>query len=256
MKPLVEWWAALDRSRRSAIGVAGLAGVLLVVVAIAGSGIGRTPAAPVAQVTATATAEPTSTVAVVEPKPTETGVPTITSLKELKERFGDPPTAKRGRLRIPGLGIDAPIGVRSVPASLDMPSPTGPADVVLYDFAVAPHYGGMPGQGGNAVLSGHVDYSYKLPYADANYTGLAVFALLRTAQPNSDQIQLQMDGRTLTYTVQWVRSISAENGNWGDLLAHDVGGDALTIVTCDGDFNPATQEYSSRTVVRAVRTAF
>ena len=51
-------------------------------------------------------------------------------------------------------GIDAPLGVRSVPASLDMPSPTGPADVVLYDFSVAPHYGGMPGQGGNAVLSG------------------------------------------------------------------------------------------------------
>jgi sortase (surface protein transpeptidase) len=253
MKPLITWWAALDRSRRSALGVAALAVVLLVVVAVAGSGIGRESAA---QATATAAAEPTSTVPVAEPKPTETGVPTITSLKELKERFGDPPTATRGRLRIPGLGVDAPIGVRSVPASLDMPSPTGPADVVLYDFSVAPHYGGMPGRGGNAVLSGHVDYSYKLPYANANYTGLAVFALLRTAQPNSDQIQLQIDGRTLTYTVQWVRSISADHGNWGDILANHVGGDALTIVTCDGDFNPATQEYSNRTVVRAVRTAF
>lgn len=258
MKPLMEWWAALDRSRRSALGVAGIALVLLAVVAIASSGIGREAPAQAVQTTATAAAsEPVAAAPVVEPKPTETGIPTIKTLKELKDRFGDPPTATRGRLRVPGLGIDAPVGVRSVPASLEMPSPTGPADVVLYDFPTAPHYGGMPGRGGNVVVSGHVDYSYKLPYAEANYTGLAVFALLRTAQPNSDQIQLQFDGRTLTYTVQWVRSVSAANGNWGDLLANDVGGvDAITIVTCDGDFDPATQEYTNRTVVRAVRSAF
>jgi len=257
MKPLMEWWATLDRSRRSAVGVAGLALVLLLVVVIATAGIGRGQAPQAVQATATAAAVPATTVQIAEPKPTETGIPTIKTLKELKERFGDPPTATRGRLRIPGLGVDAPIGVRSVPASLDMPSPTGPADVLLYDFPTAPHYGGMPGRGGNVVVSGHVDYSYKLPYAEANYTGLAVFALLRTAQPNSDQIQLQFDGRTLTYTVQWVRSVSAISGNWGNLLANDVGGvDAITIVTCDGDFDPATQEYSNRTVVRAIRTAF
>lgn len=258
MEPLTEWWAALDRSRRAALGVGGLALVLLAVVVIATSGLGKQEPVQVASApVATNTAEATSAVPIVEPKPTETGVPTIKSLKELKERFGDPPTANRGRFRAPGLGIDAPVGIRSVPASLEMPAPTGPADVVLYDFSVAPHYGGMPGGGGNVVLSGHVDYSYKLPYADANYTGLAVFALLRTAQPNSDQIQLQFDGRTLTYTVQWVRSVSAEDGNWGELLAHDVGGmDALTIVTCDGAFNPTTQEYADRIVVRAVRSAF
>ena len=33
-----------------------------------------------------------------------------------------------------------------------------------------------------------------------------------------------------------------------------VGGDAITLITCDGDFTPATQEYNSRTVVRATRT--
>ena len=39
MKPLTEWWAALDRSHRSALGVAALAVVLLVVVVITSSGI-------------------------------------------------------------------------------------------------------------------------------------------------------------------------------------------------------------------------
>lgn len=259
MKPLQEWWASLDRSRQGAVGVGALALVLVgVVVAATLAPRGTEPVAVASAPVATTVASDalTTTLPIVEPKPTEVGVPTIKSLKELKERFGDPPTANRGRIRIPGLGIDAPIGVRSVPASLEMPAPTGPADVVLYDFPTAPHYGGMPGRGGNAVLSGHVDYSFKLPYAEANYTGLAVFALLRTVQPNSDQIQLQIDGRTLTYTVQWVRSISAEHGNWGDLLARDIGADAITIVTCDGAFNPVTQEYADRIVVRAVRSAF
>ena len=59
----------------------------------------------------------------------------------------------------------------------------------------------------------------------------------------------------LNFTVE-LREGAHHSGNWGGLLAHDVGGEALTIVTCDGDFNPATQEYSNRTVVRAVRTAF
>ena len=54
MKPLTEWWAALDRSHRSALGVAALAVVLLVVVVITSSGIGRQTAVPVVQATATA----------------------------------------------------------------------------------------------------------------------------------------------------------------------------------------------------------
>jgi sortase (surface protein transpeptidase) len=247
MNRLTAWWAAQDASRRRAVAVGGLGVLLLGVVALfVVRGPSRQPvqveSAPVPTVSAT------SIVTLPEPSPTETGVPTLHSLKELKERFGDPPTANRGRLRIPGLGIDAPIGVRTVPASLQMPAPTGPSDVVLYA-----QFGGFPGGGGNAVFSGHVDYSYKLPYANANYTGLGVFALLRTAQPSSDQVQITLDGRTSTYTVQWVRTVSAHGGNWGDVLAHDTGSDVVTIVTCDGAFNPATLEYSDRTVLRAVR---
>ena len=80
MKPLVEWWAALDRSRRSALGVAALGVVLLVVIAVTASGIGRAGGARVAEATATATApEPTSSVAIVEPAPTETGMPQIST---------------------------------------------------------------------------------------------------------------------------------------------------------------------------------
>ncbi|RLT27561.1 MAG: class F sortase [Chloroflexi bacterium] len=255
MNPLTQRWASQNTSRRSAISVGAMAVVLLAVVAV--FTIFRKPSDPVVVEVATAvpTVSATSVVTLPEPSPTEVGVPTIKSLKELKERFGDPPTANRGRLRIPGLGVDAPIGARAVPASLQMPAPTGPSDVVLYDFSVAPQFGGWPGGGGNAVLSGHVDYSYKLPYANANYTGLGVFALLRTAQPGSDQVQITLDGRTTTYTVEWVRTISAHSGNWGDVLSHDAGGDVITIVTCDGAFNPATLEYSDRTVLRAVRSS-
>lgn len=254
MNPLTQWWASQNTSRRSAMGVGGLAVILVAVVALF-TIFGSRPEPVVVEVAPVPTASATSIVDLAEPSPTATGIPTLRSLKELKERFGDPPTANRGRIRIPGLGIDAPIGVRAVPGSLQMPAPSGPSDVLLYDFSVAPQFGGLPGDGGNAVFSGHVDYSYKLPYANANYTGLGVFALLRTAQPSSDQVQVTLDGRTTTYTVQWVRTLSAHSGNWGDVLAHDVGGEAITIVTCDGTFNPATLEYSDRTVLRAIKSS-
>src|SRR3712207_2298177 len=36
--------------------------------------------------------------------------PLVRSLEELRERYGDPPDALYGRIRIPALGVDAPLG--------------------------------------------------------------------------------------------------------------------------------------------------
>jgi sortase (surface protein transpeptidase) len=252
------WWAGLPSSRRTAVAI-GFAAVILAVTAgvVALTG-GTSPAVAVVITTPTSTAEPgvptaVAAIATAELEPTQTGLPTITSLKELRERFGDPESAKRGRFRIPRIGVDAPLGVRAVPGSLQLPSPVGPADVVLYDFgASSDAWGGMPGSGGNAIFSGHVDYSYRLPYAEANYHGKGVFYDLRILAPG-DEIAIVLDGRTTTYAVQWKRVVPAYGEQWGELLTSNVGGDAITLITCDGDFNAATQQYNSRTVIRAVR---
>jgi sortase (surface protein transpeptidase) len=256
----MHWWSRLPPPRRRALIVTLAAAVLAV-----GAGLiamtGESPPPVVAERAGTPIAvassvidpgTPVAAIATAELEPTEVGLPTLSSLKDLRDRFGDPPSARRGRFRIPRIGVDAPLGIRAVPASLQLPSPAGPADVVLYDFGAAGDYwGGMPG-GGNAVFSGHVDYSYRLPYAEANYHGRAVFWDLRVLAPG-DEINILIDGVTFTYAVAWKRTLPASGEVWGEILQRDVGADAITLVTCDGEFNPATQEYNSRTVVRAVR---
>src|SRR5690606_32142166 len=57
---------------------------------------------------------------------------TISDLDELRERFGDPPDATYGTMRIPSIGIEAPIGTRVVGEDGVMADPTGPSDVVWY----------------------------------------------------------------------------------------------------------------------------
>lgn len=252
---LRQWWAAQTRAAR--LNLSAAAGVAAIL-ALVGASLLVSRRAPeqrlVAVTVASVPREVTATPApVVEPEPTAAGIPTVGNLKELRDRFGEPPDAKRGRFRIPQLGIDAPLGVRAVvPPGLVMYAPTGPADVVMYDFSADPRYGGSPGTGANAIFSGHVDYSYKLPYAAANYHGRAVFYDVRLLAPG-DQIDVVIDGQSLRYAVQWRQLVSADGGDWDRLLARNVGADSITLITCDGAFNPATQEYSSRTVVRAVR---
>ncbi len=254
------WWAARTRAaQRNIVAGVGVASILLLVAASLAvprgaprPAVAATPAPALAPAVVIAALTATPSI-VVTPAPTVAGILTIGTLKELRERFGEPPDAKRGRFRIPQLGIDAPLGVRAVQLpGLVLDTPSGPADVVMYDFSAEPRYGGSPGAGGNAIFSGHVDYSHKLPYAAANYHGRAVLWDLRLLAVG-DAIEIVVDGQTLRYTVQWRQLVSAEHGNWDQLLARNAGADVITVITCDGAFDPKTQEYSSRTVVRAVR---
>ena len=62
------------------------------------------------------------------------------------------PAALPVRLVIPKIGIDAPVTVKGLDPSGAMQNPNGPEDVAWYDFTA------RPGQGGNTVFSGHLDY--------------------------------------------------------------------------------------------------
>ena len=64
-------------------------------------------------------------------------------------------------LSIPAIGVSASIYSRTIGGDGQMGNPSGPTDVVWYDFAADgwTGLGGAPGQpGGNVVLAGHVDY--------------------------------------------------------------------------------------------------
>lgn len=191
------------------------------------------------------------------PSPRGTEAPSsgqvVTSVEELVRRFGWPPGTDFARLRIPLIGVDARVGARTVAGGGDMPNPIGPADVVWYDMSAFPGLGGAPGEGGNAIFSGHVDYDYVVPYADVRYRGKGVFAQLN-ALKNGDVIEIERSGVRLRYAVVWQKQLSASaEANWGDMWSSAVGKDSITLYTCAGRFDSNLLEYSDRLVVRAER---
>jgi sortase (surface protein transpeptidase) len=178
--------------------------------------------------------------------------PTIKDLNELRATYGDPADATYGRMRIPAIGVDAPIGVRVVGADGAMPDPTGPSDVVWYDFQNMPGFGGVPGAGHNAVFAAHVDRAAYLDYAGVNYIGAGIFYSLSDLDPG-DLIELDIGGNTLYYIVAWRQNVSASDTQWADYLTSDVGIDSITLITCGGQFDAETHGYTKRTLVRATR---
>ncbi|MET8245345.1 class F sortase [Streptomyces sp. NPDC005202] len=153
-----------------------------------------------------------------------------------------PPPLPRSRpttLRIPSLGINAPvIGIRlDGNRQLETPPVDKPKLVGWYQD------GPTPGESGTAVAVGHRDTK----------TGAAVFAALGQVEPGSRVEARRVDGRTAVYTVDKVRVF--DKARFPD---KEVYGPSrrpeLRVITCGGLFNRRTG-YSSNVVVFAHLTA-
>ena len=206
--------------------------------------------------TGTATATPTPTESPDPPAdaitPTPASEDPVGSIDELHSGFGEPPSAVLGRLRVPALGIDAPLGARSVGGDGQMPNPVGPSDVIWYDFSEWEGVGGTIGGGGNAVFSGHVDYAAHVAYAGVDFRGRGVFFSLSLLSPG-DVIEVESGGQTVRYAVSWRQLVNAVDSDWGEILSSDVPVDSITLITCGGEFNFESRSYVDRVVVRAER---
>ncbi len=177
----------------------------------------------------------------------------VHSIVDLHKRFGEPPAANYGRLSIPALDIDAPVG-KSIITDGIMTNPIGPSDVVYYDFQDNwVNFGGDVGTRTNAIFSGHVDYVADLAWIeDVRYEGVGVFFNISLLSPG-DVINIRVGERTYVYGVVWRRMIPAESDEWESILRKETGLDMITLITCTGEFDPKTLEYAERTVVRAHR---
>jgi LPXTG-site transpeptidase (sortase) family protein len=145
-----------------------------------------------------------------------------------------------GRLVIPSIGVDAGIVAVGADPSGTMRTPDNGWDVGWYDSSV------VPGQRGNSVMTGHVDY-YDI--------GPAVFWHLRDLGPDDElQVHLADDGGVVTYEVTQVESYEAGAAPV-DAIIGPTDNDVLTLITCTGWFNPSTREYDHRLVVRAERVS-
>jgi LPXTG-site transpeptidase (sortase) family protein len=175
----------------------------------------------------------------------------VNSIEELHEVYGEPPDATLGRMRIPALGVDAPLGVRYVATDGVMLNPSGPGDVAYYDFSGWEGLGGYPTTGGNAVFAGHVDQAEHLDYAGVDYVGPGVFIALSQLS-GGELIEIDLGNGPATYIVEWIREVRVAD-DWLSILSANVEVDSITLITCGGDFNTAEAAYTHRTVVRAVR---
>jgi LPXTG-site transpeptidase (sortase) family protein len=161
--------------------------------------------------------------------PTETASPT--------------PVADIERLIIPAISVDAPVTPKAVDRDGQMPSPDGPQDVIWYDFSALPGLGGRPGAGGNTILAGHVDY---------HGYGPAVFWDLRNVK-QGDEITVRLrDGNEYKYVTRSNRIVDPAAASFNEIVASTTE-ELLTVITCAGDFDPATHNYDMRRVVWAVR---
>jgi LPXTG-site transpeptidase (sortase) family protein len=147
------------------------------------------------------------------------------------------PVALPVRVVIGGIGVDAPLTVRGVDENGDMEVPSDPEDVAWYDFSA------RPGEGGNVVLSGHVDYR--------GY-GPAVLARLDELE-RGDMVELHAaDGSIFRYGVTVTVSYEAESAP-AEQIVGPTARETVTLITCGGRFDQAAGQYSHRLIVRAER---
>ena len=148
-----------------------------------------------------------------------------------------PVAAPPARLLIPAIGVDAPVSVKGVRPDAVMDVPDGPEDVAWYNFTA------RPGTGGNAVLSGHLDYR--------NY-GAAVFWRLKELG-EGDIVEVRLaDGSVLRYQVSLKLSYDARMAPVSEIVG-PTSREVVTLITCGGTFDSGSRNYSDRLVVRAER---
>jgi LPXTG-site transpeptidase (sortase) family protein len=145
-------------------------------------------------------------------------------------------------LSIPAIGVNATVYSRTIGGDGQMGNPSGPYDVVWYDFAANgwTGLGGEPGQpGANVVIAGHVDYIH---------VGPAVFWSIRDLQPG-DIVTVNTPNGPINYAVQWSQWAAPDEDFTG--FVSQTGQESITLVTCIGTFSAG--HYSNRFVVRGVR---
>ena len=149
------------------------------------------------------------------------------------------PLPEDWRLVIPDIDVDAPMVSVGFDNDGAMGVPEGPVEVGWF------RYGAAPGQQGNALVDGHVDWTDR-------QTGIprgAVFWHLARLSVGSMVIVRSSD-REFTYAVTEKRRYRWDDPEGVSVLQPTT--DArITLITCGGVFDRSTRNYSMREVVIA-----
>jgi hypothetical protein len=143
-------------------------------------------------------------------------------------------SAPPSRLRIPAIGVDAPLVQLDKRADGTMDVPADSSTPGWYERGPA------PGENGPAIILGHLDSS----------AGPAVFWRLSSLHPG-DVVQVQkQDGSQVTFSVTRTASFSVDSFPTRDVYETSTGPE-LRLITCGGDFSISRRRYLSNVVAFA-----
>ena len=145
-----------------------------------------------------------------------------------------PAVAAVMRIRIPSLGVDAPV----IDLPLDtntLPVPGDAATVGWYSFS------SLPGEQGNALLAGHIDFRGEV----------GVFRHLAELSVG-DVIEIAIGDGAYVYRVTGSQSLPYDTPV-AQVLETLSGPPRLTLLTCGGTFDRSRRGYDERVIVSAVQ---
>jgi LPXTG-site transpeptidase (sortase) family protein len=137
------------------------------------------------------------------------------------------------RLVIPSIHLDAAIEARGLDASRNLDTAQDIEHAAWYDRGPA------PGQAGNALINGHVNW----------WTGDAVFMRLKQVRLGDKVQVVRADGTSVFFTVSGRQTVPA-NARVASLFAPSLTA-SLTLITCTGVWNPLTLTDTQRLLVSA-----
>jgi len=144
------------------------------------------------------------------------------------------PVAAPVSLTIASARITAAVVELGVSADGQMEAPPTPDVVGWYRMSA------RPGQPGNSVFSGHVDWG----------RDTAVFWGLRSLHKGESIVVAGADGVSHTYAIDWNESFPWQTAPVNRIVGPSADS-ILTLITCDGVYDKRSQQYSERRVVRA-----
>lgn len=235
--------------------VAGALMVLMVIVLVAASSPSSDARGPLSRAAQSAQSNPPGTptaevgaevaaTATPQALPTGTPEPTIepenVALARLKAKQES--ALARGaavalpkRILIPAIGVDAGFEFVGLAADGSMDVPKDPNQVAWYRL------GPRPGERGNAILAGHVDWDGRM----------AVFWGLKDLQAGDLIEVVAADDKKYEFVVQWKKWYGADTAPVEDVFRQAEIGE-ITLITCGGEFDRKRRQYLSRLVVRGV----
>jgi LPXTG-site transpeptidase (sortase) family protein len=149
----------------------------------------------------------------------------------------DQPAAPPARIRLPSIGVDAPIIDSGVDEHGEMRVPDDIHETGWYRFSPPPG-----STAGSSVVAGHVDDRIQ---------GRGAFYDLAGVTPGDPVVVTTTAGNELDYRVSDVRNIAKATLPVDEIFALD-GPPRLTLVTCGGSFDRATRNYQDNIVVTAI----